>query len=100
MNKKILIGVGGIIVAYVVYAAFFLKTTAVGDPCQESEQCKGQCIKLSHGGGEKLREVCTKTCTSPSDCPAPTKCESLKTMNVSAKGDVTSGAEMYCLRSD
>jgi hypothetical protein len=98
MNKKILIGIGGIIVAYAVYAAFFLKTTRLGDPCQDSEQCKGQCMKMSSDAQPKLVEICTKTCSSASDCPAPTTCRSIKVTSVSAKGDISDGADQYCLK--
>lgn len=100
MNKKMLIGGGAIIAAYAVYAIFFLKRIPIGDLCEDSGKCNGHCIKMTRGGGEKLVEVCTKTCTVAADCAAPTTCRGLKVMNVSAKGEISSGAEKYCLRSE
>jgi len=98
MNKKIWFGVGSVIVvAYVVYAVFFLKTTAFGTPCQGDQQCKGQCLKMGSDHSSELTEICTKVCGGPTDCPAPSTCQSIKLTKVSNKGDISSGAEMYCL---
>jgi hypothetical protein len=98
MNKKIWLGVGAAVVAaYAVYAIFFLKTTAFGAPCQNDQQCKGQCLKMSSDQSSELTEVCTKVCSAPSDCPAPSVCRSIQLTTISTKGEASTGAEKYCL---
>jgi hypothetical protein len=58
---------------YAIYAAFFLERVPIGALCVSSGDCEGQCI----GFGDLLpdyshKEVCTRECSAPSDCPAPT----------------------------
>ncbi len=53
---------------YLVYANVYMVHAVVGDVCAPNAMCRGQCLFI--GGAS----VCTKACTAPGDCPAPTTC--------------------------
>ena len=99
MKKWIVVGivVAVLAAAYAVYAVFFLKRVAVGEVCEGSAMCKGECL----GFGDLLpdyshKEICTKRCSTAADCPSPTTCEEVNVVSTDGKG-VQTAARKYCL---
>jgi hypothetical protein len=99
MNKKVMLGGGAVLVAaYVVYATFFLERVAIGGMCKESAMCPGECLGVGGFGDAQKGEVCTKKCDAPSDCPAPSTCQTITVDTADMKnGKVSEGAARYCL---
>jgi hypothetical protein len=86
-----------LVVGYAVYAVFFLEKGKIGELCAGNKTCPGECL----GFGDLLpdyshKEVCTKTCCAPSDCPAPTRCEEVNVISSDGKG-TQQEMKRYCL---
>jgi hypothetical protein len=99
MNKKVgvIIIVAILIGAYAVYAKFFLKRVAIGEQCEASAMCPGECLAVGGLGRYAKGEVCTKACAGPSDCPPPTTCAEIDlTVADPAKG-TSKTKRSYCL---
>jgi hypothetical protein len=100
MKKKwiVIIVVAVVLIAgYAVYANFFLKRVAVGAPCEDSAMCDGECL----GFGDLLpdyshKEICTRACSAPADCPAGTACEQVQVVSSDGKGTAVED-KRYCL---
>lgn len=96
MNKKWAIwgGVGLLVVAYAIYATFFLERIAIGDMCKDSAMCSGECLASLH---DVEQQVCTQKCEADADCPAPTTCQKISMTSVTG-GEVAERKISYCLK--
>jgi hypothetical protein len=82
--------------AYGVYAAFFLKKIQLGELCESSAMCPGECL----GFGDLLpdyshKEICTKQCGSDADCSSTTSCREIEVLKLGKS--TTPEKKKYCL---
>jgi hypothetical protein len=78
-----------------LYNRFVRNQIAIGTSCSDGF-CPGECLGVGSDFSRDNDKVCTKECSAPTDCPAPTTCTTIDVISVDKSGSKMA-PKGYCL---